>query len=125
MSALTVREALITEPLRAIIYLRLSDFRHDDPATFNARRAELEELAARIGAVVVRVATENDVTAAGRVKYASAYKTPKRVETVNGLVTFRTRRPEFEAAVLDIQRGAANVLIVGDSTRITRNHRDG
>ena len=122
---MTRGQALITGDLRAIIYLRLSDFRHDDPATFQARRAELEDLAARIGARVIRVATENDLTASGRVKYASAYKTPKRVETSAGLVTFRTRRPEFEAAVLDLQRGVANVLIVGDSTRITRNHRDG
>lgn len=122
---MTRGQALIAGDLRAIIYLRLSDFRHDDPATFQARRAELEDLARRIGARVIRVATENDMTASGRVKYASAYKTPKRVETSTGLVTFRTRRPEFEAAVLDLQNQVANVLIVGDSTRITRNHRDG
>lgn len=109
---------------QAIIYLRLSDFRDEDAGTFDAREAELRTLAATLGLTVVRVAVENDLTGTGT-RGASAYKTPRRVITSTGLVEFRTRRPVFQGVVLDLQRGAAQVLIVGDDSRITRNWRDG
>jgi site-specific DNA recombinase len=112
--------------LTGIILLRLSDFRGEDAGTFDAREAELRELAAAAGVTVAGPARiENDLTAGGRAKPASAYKTPRRVITGTGLVTFRTRRPVFEGAVLDLQNGAANVLIAGDVSRLARTHRDG
>ena len=109
----------------AIIYLRLSDFRDDDADTFDAREAELRQLAADLGLTVVRVAVENDLNGNGKTRGASAYKTPKRVTISTGQVEFRTNRPVFQGVVLDLQRGVAQVLIVGDDSRITRNHRDG
>ncbi len=109
----------------AIIYLRLSDFRDEDDATFTAREAELRAFAGQLGLNVVRVAVENDVNGNGKSRPASAYKTPKRVTTAAGLITFRTNRPVFQSVVLDLQRGAAGVLIVSDDSRISRNHRDG
>lgn len=110
---------------RAIIYLRLSDFRDDDESTFAERERELREFAADLGVTVIRVAVENDLSATGRTRGASAFKTPKRVTTETGLLTFRTNRPVFERVVIDLQTGVADVLIVGDDSRIARNFRDG
>jgi DNA invertase Pin-like site-specific DNA recombinase len=118
--------------LTGIILIRLSDFRGEDAhTTFDARAAELRDLAEEAGVHVppgdAGVRIENDLTAGGRRKPASAYKTPRRVITATGLVTFRTRRPRFEGAVLDLQDPATpyNVLIAGDVTRLARNDRDG
>jgi site-specific DNA recombinase len=111
-------------PVPGIIYLRLSDFRDEDDTTFEAREAELRELADEIGCTP-RVMIENDLNADGRPKGASAYKTPRRVTTAAGLVEFRTNRPVFQAAVRALIEGSARVLIVGDDTRIARNERDG
>jgi hypothetical protein len=112
------------------IYLRLSDFRdEDDGMTWEARAAELLEFAARIGADVpeANVRIENDLNGGGKTKGASAYKTPRKVKTPSGLITFRTNRPVFERTVLDLQAAGPRrkVLIVGDDTRITRDERDG
>lgn len=107
----------------AIIYLRLSDFRDEEDTTFTAREEELRDFAAGLHLNVIRVAVENDVN--GAAKSASAYKTPVKVTTPSGLLTFRTNRPVFQAVALDLQRGVAGVLIVGDDSRISRNHRDG
>lgn len=113
-------------PAEAIIYLRLSDFRDTDDATFEMREAELRELAASLNLAVRRVAIENDLNGNGKPRGASAYKTPRQVTTASGLITFRTRRPVFEAVVLEMQANPVPlVLIVGDDSRITRNERDG
>jgi site-specific DNA recombinase len=110
----------------AIIYLRLSDFRNQTDTTFEMRERELRDLAAELGLTVRRVAVENDLNGNGKPKGASAYKTPRQVRTASGLITFRTRRPVFEAVVLEMQANPVPlVLIVGDDSRITRNERDG
>src|SRR5258708_39023657 len=112
-------------PEDAIIYLRLSDFRDEDDTTFTAREAELREFASDLSLNVVRVAVENDVNGGGKSRPASAYKTPLRVETASGLVTFRTARPVFQSVVLGLQQGAARGLIGSANSRISRNHRAG
>lgn len=111
----------------ALIYLRLSDFRDEDDATFDARREELCELAADLGLNVPEggIRIENDLNEDGKARGVSAYKTPLKVPTSSGLVTFRTNRPVFQQTVLDLQQGVARVMIVSDASRISRNERDG
>ena len=61
--------------ISADLYLRLSDFRgDDDPDTFGKREKLLRAEADRLGWAVHRVVQENDLTADGEVKPASAYK---------------------------------------------------
>ena len=110
----------------AVIYLRLSDFRDQDDETFEARKAELVEFAASLGLRVVWVAIENDLNGDGKPKGASAYKTPLRVTTPNGLVEFRTNRPVWQQVIRDyLLTGRAKVLVVSDDSRLARNERDG
>src|SRR5580693_8659235 len=110
----------------AVIYLRLSDFRDQDDETFEARKAELVEFAASLGLRVVWVAIENDLNGDGKPKGASAYKTPLRVTTPNGLVEFRTDRPRWQQVIRDyLLTGRAKVLVVSDDSRLARNERDG
>jgi DNA invertase Pin-like site-specific DNA recombinase len=109
----------------AIIYLRLSDFRDgDDDGTFTAREEELRALAAALGLIVLRVVVENDVRSDGRLKSASAYKTPRKVRDGNGLITRRTNREKFTEVLIALQRREAAVLIAGDESRISREWRD-
>jgi DNA invertase Pin-like site-specific DNA recombinase len=115
-TTMTLREALI--------YLRLSDFRDDDDTTFEAREAELRDLAASLHLAVARVVIENDLNGNGKARPASAYKTPVKV-TADGLTTFRTRRPAFYSVLRQLQAGRGMVLIVGDDSRLSRDWRDG
>ena len=109
-----------------IIYLRLSDFRdEDDAGAWTARADELTRLAADLGLHVRREAIENDLDGNGRARGASGYKTPERVATATGLMTYRTRRPVYQGVMLDLQSGAAQVLLVSDESRISRDWRDG
>ena len=111
----------------AVIYLRQSDFRDENDEAFEARKAELEEFAASLGLRVVWVAIENDLNGnGGKAKGASAYKTPVRVHTQAGLVEFRTNRPVWQQVIRDwLLTGQAQVLLVADVSRLTRNERDG
>ena len=105
----------------AVIYLRQSDFRDETDDTFDARKAELEEFAASLGLRVVWVAIENDLNGDGRPRGASAYKTPIKVTTPNGLVEFRTDRPRWQEVIRDyLLTGQARVLIVSDDSRLAR-----
>ena len=110
-----------------IIYLRLSEFRDANGLTFDAREEELRELAADLGVMIRGDARiENDVDpVTKRIKGASAYKTPRRVQTSTGQVEFRTHRPVFQSVVLELQDAdRPMVLFVGDASRIARNERD-
>ena len=110
----------------AVIYLRQSDFRDETDETFDVRKAELEEFASSLGLRVVWVAIENDLNGDGRPRGASAFKTPIRVDTPNGLVEFRTNRPVWQTVIRDyLLTGRAKVLIVSDDSRLARNERDG
>jgi site-specific DNA recombinase len=115
-------------PESGLIYLRMSDFRDTDGLTFDVREEELRELAAGLGVTILGDARiENDVDpVTKRIKGASAYKTPRRVQTSTGQVEFRTHRPVFQSVVLELQHaGRPMVLFVGDDSRIARNERDG
>lgn len=110
-----------------IIYLRLSEFRDANGLTFDAREEELREMAADLGVMIRGDARiENDVDpVTKRIKGASAYKTPRRVQTSTGQVEFRTHRPVFQSVVLELQDAdRPMVLFVGDDSRIARNERD-
>jgi len=106
-----------------IVYLRLSDFRDDDPGTFDARREELVGLAAELGFPNPRVVVENDVDGQGKLRGASAHKRTAKVQAA-GLVTLRTRRPRYHQVMLDLQTGGG-LLLVSDESRLTRDYRDG
>ena len=115
-------------PDEGLIYLRMSDFRNTDGLTFDVREEELRELAAELGVTIRGDARiENDVDpVTRRIKGASAYKTPRRVQTSTGQVEFRTHRPVFQSVALELQRaGRPLALFVGDDSRIARNERDG
>jgi DNA invertase Pin-like site-specific DNA recombinase len=108
-----------------VIDLRLSDFRNtDDSSTFEAREAELRELAAEIGVTDVVVVIENDVRADGKLRSASAFKTPRKVRTECGAIIRRTNRPQFTRILLMLQNRQAQVYIAGDESRISRDWRD-
>lgn len=114
----------------AIILLRLSDFRdEDDDATFGRREEELRELAAGLHLTVppwgVVIENEDDLRNDGKLKSASAYKTPRRVTTADGIITRRTDRPKFTQILVALQERRAAVLIAGDESRLSRNWRDG
>ena len=108
-----------------IIYLRLSDFRdEDDAGTFVVREDELRALASEHSlAGRVTVETENDLPN-GKQRPASAYKTPLKVMTANGVITRRTNRPAFTRVLLALQEHRAGILIAGDESRISREWRD-
>jgi site-specific DNA recombinase len=115
-------------PDRAVILLRLSDFRDEDDAgdetTFDAREQELRDWCGDEGYEVVRVAIENDTDSNGKLRGASAYKRPVKVITPSGLVNFRTRRPVWASVLLDLQEGRADVLVCEDMDRACRDFRD-
>ena len=116
---------MTSDTRNGLIYLRLSDFRdEDDDGTFIAREDELRALASEHHLTdAVTVETENDVPA-GKRRSASAYKTPLKVTTANGVITRRTSRPAFTRVLLALQEHRAGILIAGDESRISREWRD-
>jgi DNA invertase Pin-like site-specific DNA recombinase len=127
MTAMTSTNSPTDTMPRAVITLRLSDFRDDDESgddTFAAREAELRQFCAEQGYQVFRVALENDTGKDGKLKGASAYKRPVKVTGPDGLITFRTRRPVWAGALLDLQQGRADVLVCEDMDRACRDFRD-
>jgi len=115
------------DPQRAVIVLRLSDFRDDDDGaetTFDARESELRDWCTESGYEVARVAIENGTDASGKMRGASAYKRPVKVVRPDGLITFRTRRPVWASVLLDLQEGRADVLVTEDMDRACRDFRD-
>ena len=115
----------VTTVRYAIVYLRLSDFRaEDDNGTFTRREEELRELAEGLGLTVRWVLVENDLRNDGKLRSASAYKTPRKITDGNGIATRRTNRVKFTEALLLLQSGQAQVLIAGSSSRLSREERD-
>ncbi len=108
------------------LYLRLSDFRDEDDATFEIREARLRALAAQLGWEVHRVITENDLEGNGdgmKPKPASAWKR-KKIRLPNGEMALRTVRPGFRDVLLpDVMKGIN--LIGEDLDRLLRQPRDG
>ncbi|MEV0271131.1 recombinase family protein [Hamadaea sp. NPDC050747] len=105
------------------MYLRLSDGRREN-GTFVEREAVLRADAQRRGWVVYRVVIENDMTEDGRVKNASAWKRRKIGVDVFGNPIMRVWRPGFRDVLNDLASGAAQALLVEDSDRALRDHRD-
>jgi site-specific DNA recombinase len=111
-------------------YLRLSDFRADDADSFGARETKLRAEAARLGWHVRHVITENDVTADGRRKPASAYKRQlvRRAdgspEMRFGRKVYRVLRPGWRSVLEDLGSGAATAVLAEDLDRVARDARD-
>jgi len=115
----------------ADLYLRLSDFRHDDIDSFTSRETKLRAEAGRLGWLVNRVVVENDVAADGRRKPASAYKrqlvkradgTPKTDDY--GRKVYRVLRPGWQSVLADLGSGAAGAVLAEDLDRAARDPRD-
>jgi site-specific DNA recombinase len=85
----------------AAIYLRQSKDRTGEEFAVERQRTDALQLAKLREWGVVRVETDNDISAAG-----------KRV------------RPGFEAVLAAIESGEADAVIAWDMTRLTRNRRD-
>ncbi len=119
--------------ISADLYLRLSDFRgDDDPDTFGKREKLLRAEADRLGWAVHRVVQENDLTADGEVKPASAYKKtrahdPRTGEPLidhRGRPVYRVNRPEWESLLDDLYSGAATAVLAEDLDRAVRDPQD-
>lgn len=133
MNRRTVKPGLAaaTAPIRAIIYLRLSDLRDDDldetgaGATFSDREQELRDFADELGWDIAEVIIENDVSSRdGKHRNASAFK--RRVVTLpDGTTGLRVVRPGFRKVLRMFADGTANGLLVEELERITRDPRDG
>jgi DNA invertase Pin-like site-specific DNA recombinase len=105
----------------AVIYLRLSDLRTEE--SLDGREAKLRAFAANLGWLVHRVVTENDVTADGRPKRASAWKR-RKIMTPSGRTELRVIRPKFREVLDDLTSGRANAVLAEDLDRVCRDPRD-
>jgi DNA invertase Pin-like site-specific DNA recombinase len=105
------------------IYLRLSDFRNDDADTFGARKAKLLAMAESLGWRVNRVIVENDVTADGAYKPASAYKR-RKITTPAGNVEWRVLRDGWRDVIADLTNGTVQAVLAEDLDRVARDPRD-
>src|SRR5438067_611247 len=74
------------------ILIRLSDLRVEE--SLEGRETNLRSFATNIGWTVQRVVVENDVTADGKSKPASAWKR-RKIRTPSGRTELRTVRPGF------------------------------
>jgi DNA invertase Pin-like site-specific DNA recombinase len=119
--------------ISADLYLRLSDFRgDDDPDTFGKREKLLRAEADRLGWAVHRVVQENDLTAEGELKPASAYKrtrahdrrTGEPLVDHRGRPVFKVDRPEWESILDDLYSGAASAVLAEDLDRVARDPQD-
>lgn len=123
MNTNTTVKAAIVQPVRVILYLRLSDFRKEDPDSFPEREAKLRALATSLGWEVVQVVIENDVTPDGKRRNASAFKR-KKIKQPDGTVTSRVVRKGWDAILADFRAGKANALLAEDLDRTMRDPRD-
>lgn len=128
MSTRTVKpgKKAVAVPIRAVIYLRLSDLRTTDRDTFKAREAKIRELADRLGWPVVEVVRENDYSKSknGKVRIASAFKR-KRVQLPDGEFTYRVIRPGFQRIMGKFRSGEWNAILAEDLDRVVRDPFDG
>jgi DNA invertase Pin-like site-specific DNA recombinase len=107
------------------LYLRLSDIRKEE--ALDGREAKLKAEAARLGWIVRRVVIENDMTADGKPKPASAWKRKKiTVIKADGsrVAELRTVRPKFRDVLDDLTSGRAQAMLAEDLDRACRDPRD-
>ena len=126
----TVITPSVFSPVKAIIYLRLSDLKPDDldehgnGKTFSSREQKLREFAKRLGWTVFKVIIENDVNRKnGKARNASAFKR-RKVTLPDGTTVMRVVRPGFREALGHLQAGRANGLLAEDLDRTMRDPRD-
>jgi DNA invertase Pin-like site-specific DNA recombinase len=117
--------ASTTTQTLADLYLRLSDFRHDDEGSFPAREAKLRAKAAGLGWAVHRVVVENDLKPDGGRKPASAWKRIYTGRTTeNGRKIYRVERDGWRSIITDLETGAANAVLAEDLDRTCRDMAD-
>ncbi len=116
---------ITTTAVKAIIYLRLSDLRDDDPDSFDDREKLLRAKALQLGWTVVRVVVENDLARGkdGKVRGASAFKR-RKVILSDGATTMRVVRPGWASIIEDFKAGHANGLLAEDLDRTMRDLLD-
>ena len=103
------------------ILIRLSDLRIEE--SLAGRETKLRSFADTIGWTVQRVVVENDLTAEGKSKPASAWKR-RKIVTPSGRTELRTIRPAFREVLDDITTGRVSGLIAEDLDRVVRDPRD-
>lgn len=101
-------------PMRAVIYVRISDDREGSGAGVGRQLEDSRTLAERLGWTVVEEIEENDTSAFKR----------KRVRRPNGSVELRVNRPGFRRVLEMLQSGEADGLIAYDLDRTARDPRD-
>lgn len=87
--------------MKALVYLRISQDRTGEKAGVDRQRDDCLKRAVERGWEVVRVETDNDISASGK-----------------------KRRPGFEAMLEAVDSGAAQVIIAWALDRLQRNRRD-
>jgi hypothetical protein len=109
--------------IKADLYLRLSDARTEN-GSFVDREKALRERATQLKWTIGRVVIENDCTPDGtRSMSASAFK-QRKVLLPDGTTGLRVVRPGFRSILDDLTSGRANAILVEDSDRALRDHRD-
>lgn len=102
-------------PMRAVIYVRISDDREGAGAGVGRQLEDCKRLAERLGwSVLPEPVEENDTSAFKR----------KRVRRPNGSVELRVNRPGFRKVLDMLQSGEADGLIAYDLDRTARDPRD-
>lgn len=114
----------MTTSTPCVLYLRLSDMRHEE--ALDGRAERLRQEAERRGWQVYRVIVENDMASNGdgKLRPASAFKR-KRIKTPSGRIELRTVRPGFRALLGEMMNGHAKAVLAEDLDRLLRQPRDG
>jgi site-specific DNA recombinase len=87
--------------VKAAVYVRISKDRTGEGLGVERQRADALKIAESRGYEVVRIETDNDISAAGK-----------------------RHRPGFEAIMTAIENGEVSAVVAWDMTRLTRNLRD-
>lgn len=101
-------------PMRAVIYVRISDDKEGIGAGVGRQVEDSKALAERLGWGVLEILDENDTSAFKR----------KTVRRPNGSTELRVVRPKFRRAIELLESGAADGLIAYDLDRTARDPRD-
>jgi DNA invertase Pin-like site-specific DNA recombinase len=109
------------QPIRVILYLRLSDSRNEK-GSFQDREKKLRARARQLGWTVLSVVIENDLMPGGK-KSASAFKR-RKVTLPDGTTAMRVLRPGYRSILDAMAAGRAEAILAEDLDRTMRDPRD-